>query len=165
MKRHQITCRIDGIQMPAACSQSAKISHEVIDRMVSPSRNEASQEKLVRVGRINTVLQTCFFSLAGVLPADEAVAAIKAAIAETYHKRGQDVLDRNFDDVDAAVEALARVEIATFEMPGTHPIYWPFEAKPARVGGTPAAFGTATPDRKNTRDSWPLSVMASVPHG
>jgi pyruvate-ferredoxin/flavodoxin oxidoreductase len=61
-------------------------------------------------GRINTVLQTCFFYLAGVLPPDEAVTAIKDAIAQSYHKRGQVVLDRNFDAVDKAVTALARIE-------------------------------------------------------
>ena len=44
-------------------------------------------------GRINTVLQTCFFSLAGILPADEAIQAIKESIAKTYGKRGQAVLD------------------------------------------------------------------------
>jgi len=62
-------------------------------------------------GRINTVLQTCFFSLAGILPADEAIEAIKESIAKTYGKRGQTVLDRNFAAVDASVEALERVDV------------------------------------------------------
>ena len=61
-------------------------------------------------GHINTVLQTCFFYLAGVLSPDEAVAAIKDAIFKSYHKRGQVVLDRNFAAVDNAVAALGRVD-------------------------------------------------------
>ena len=40
-------------------------------------------------GRINTVMQPCFFALAGVLPADEAIAAIKESIEKTYGKRGR----------------------------------------------------------------------------
>ena len=62
-------------------------------------------------GRINTVLQTCFFHLAGVLAPDQAVAAIREATVKTYSKLGQAVLDRNFEAVDKALEALARVEI------------------------------------------------------
>ena len=43
-------------------------------------------------GRINTVMQTCFFALAGVLPRDEAIAKIKDAIKKTYGKRGETVV-------------------------------------------------------------------------
>jgi len=57
-------------------------------------------------GRINTVLQTCFFALSGVLERDVAIAAIKAAIAKTYGRRGDVVLQRNFDAVDASVAAM-----------------------------------------------------------
>ncbi len=67
-------------------------------------------------GRINTVLQTCFFALSGVLPRDEAITAIKGAIRSTYGKRGPAVLERNFAAVDAALEALAQVKVpATLE--------------------------------------------------
>ncbi|MCB2223513.1 MAG: pyruvate:ferredoxin (flavodoxin) oxidoreductase [Actinobacteria bacterium] len=62
-------------------------------------------------GRINTVLQTCFFHLAGILPPEEAKDAIKESIRKTYGKRGQTVLDRNFAAVDAAVANLYRVEV------------------------------------------------------
>jgi len=60
-------------------------------------------------GRINTVLQTCFFGLAGILPTDEAIQAIKDSITKTYGKRGETVLKRNFDAVDASMEALHRI--------------------------------------------------------
>ncbi len=56
--------------------------------------------------RINTVMQPCFFYLSGVLPADEAVAAIKESIEKTYGRRGRTVVERNFAAVDAAIAAL-----------------------------------------------------------
>ncbi len=62
-------------------------------------------------GRINTVMQTCFFALAGVLPPAEAVAAIKKAINKTYGKRGQAVVDRNHRAVDATLSRLGEVKV------------------------------------------------------
>ncbi len=62
-------------------------------------------------GRVNTVLQTCFFAISGVLPADEAIAAIKKSITKTYRRRGRDVVNRNHAAVDAAVTALHRVAV------------------------------------------------------
>ena len=63
--------------------------------------------------RVNTVMQTCFFALSGVLPRDEALAAIKAAIDRTYGKRGGTVLARNHAAVDAAVDNLHAVPVPT----------------------------------------------------
>jgi pyruvate-ferredoxin/flavodoxin oxidoreductase len=61
--------------------------------------------------RINTVMQPCFFQLAGVLPADIAIAKIKEAVTSTYAKRGRAVIDRNFAAIDAALANLHPVEI------------------------------------------------------
>jgi pyruvate-ferredoxin/flavodoxin oxidoreductase len=61
--------------------------------------------------RINTVLQTCFFALADILPVDDAVHAIKEAIVSSYGKRGETVLSRNFAAVDAALGALHEVVV------------------------------------------------------
>jgi len=61
--------------------------------------------------RINTIMQVCFFALSGVLPRDEAIAAIKAAIVRSYGKRGEAVVRRNLEAVDATLAHLARVEI------------------------------------------------------
>ncbi|MEZ5408009.1 MAG: pyruvate:ferredoxin (flavodoxin) oxidoreductase [Acidimicrobiales bacterium] len=61
--------------------------------------------------RVNTVLQTCFFALSGLLPTDEAVAAVKQSIADTYGGRGELVLQRNLAAVDAALPALARLAV------------------------------------------------------
>ena len=60
-------------------------------------------------GRTNTIMQTCFFSIAGVLPVDQAIARIKDAIQESYGKRGAEVVRRNFEAVDRALEHLHRV--------------------------------------------------------
>ncbi len=62
-------------------------------------------------GRINTIMQTCFFALSGVLPRDEAIAAIKTAIEKTYAKKGDDVVAMNFAAVDAALDNLHQVDV------------------------------------------------------
>src|SRR6185437_14087207 len=51
-------------------------------------------------GRINTIMQTCFFAISNVLPRERAIMAIKNAIRKTYGKRGQAVIDKNFAAVD-----------------------------------------------------------------
>jgi pyruvate-ferredoxin/flavodoxin oxidoreductase len=61
--------------------------------------------------RINTIMQTCFFAISGVLPRDEAIAAIKHAIEKTYRKRGEAVLRRNFAAVDSALDHLHEVAV------------------------------------------------------
>jgi pyruvate-ferredoxin/flavodoxin oxidoreductase len=61
--------------------------------------------------RVNTIMQTCFFALSGILPRDEAIAAIKHSIEKTYGKRGPAVVERNFAAVDAALEHLHEVAI------------------------------------------------------
>ncbi len=54
-------------------------------------------------GRINTIMQTCFFAISGVLPREEAIEQIKHAIEKTYGKRGEAVVQKNFAAVDAAL--------------------------------------------------------------
>ena len=54
-------------------------------------------------GRINTIMQTCFFAICGILPREEAIAAIKEAIKKTYGKRGEAVVEKNFAAVDVAL--------------------------------------------------------------
>ena len=62
-------------------------------------------------GRINTIMQTCFFAISGVLPREEAIAAIKHAIKKTYGKRGESVVKKNFAAVDAALDHLHEVKV------------------------------------------------------
>ena len=61
--------------------------------------------------RINTVMQTCFFALSGVLPKDQAIAKIKAAIEKTYGKKGEEIVRKNFAAVDNTLANLYPVEI------------------------------------------------------
>jgi pyruvate-ferredoxin/flavodoxin oxidoreductase len=62
--------------------------------------------------RINTVMQTCFFAISGVLPREEAIAQIKTSIRKTYGKRGEAVVQKNFEAVDATLAHLHAVVIA-----------------------------------------------------
>jgi pyruvate-ferredoxin/flavodoxin oxidoreductase len=61
--------------------------------------------------RINTVMQPCFFALAGVLPREQAIAAIKAWVKKAFSRRGEEVVARNFAAIDGALAALHRVEV------------------------------------------------------
>ena len=77
-------------------------------------------------GRTNTILQTCFFAISGVLPRDEAIAKIKTAIAKTYGRRGKEVVEKNQLAVDRTLESLHRIEVpgqvtSTREMPAMVP--------------------------------------------
>jgi pyruvate-ferredoxin/flavodoxin oxidoreductase len=62
-------------------------------------------------GRINTIMQTCFFAISGVLPRDEAIEAIKHAIEKTYGKRGEKVVQQNFQAVDETIANLFEVPV------------------------------------------------------
>jgi pyruvate-ferredoxin/flavodoxin oxidoreductase len=60
-------------------------------------------------GRINTIMQTCYFALSGVLPREDAIKQIKKAIEKTYFKKGQKVIDQNFKAVDATLANMYEV--------------------------------------------------------
>ncbi|GAB4554794.1 MAG: hypothetical protein Tsb0014_47620 [Pleurocapsa sp.] len=64
-------------------------------------------------GRINTVMQVCFFALSGVLPKEEAIDAIKQSIRKTYGKKGEEIVNMNLKAVDATLDNLYEVEIKT----------------------------------------------------
>jgi pyruvate-ferredoxin/flavodoxin oxidoreductase len=61
--------------------------------------------------RMNTIMQTAFFAISGVLPRDQAIQEIKTAIKKTYGKRGEAIVERNFAAVDSALENLIEVEV------------------------------------------------------
>ena len=61
--------------------------------------------------RINTIMQTCFFAISGVLPREEAIGRIKHTIDKTYAKRGADVVQRNYEAVDATLAHLQQVAV------------------------------------------------------
>jgi pyruvate-ferredoxin/flavodoxin oxidoreductase len=61
--------------------------------------------------RINTIMQTCFFAISGILEKDEAIAKIKDAVEKTYGRKGQRLLERNFAAIDATLDGLRRVQV------------------------------------------------------
>lgn len=62
-------------------------------------------------GRINTIMQTCFFAISGVLPRETAIAKIKEAIAKTYKRKGEEVIQKNFAAVDQTLANLFEVKL------------------------------------------------------
>ncbi len=86
-------------------------------------------------GRINMIMQTVFFKLAGVLPVDEAIGELKKAIEKEYGKKGEKVVQMNYAGVDAALGNLVEVKV-------------------------PGAWRTATsPASKLAQPKWVLEVM------
>jgi len=72
--------------------------------------NKVARDSGMR-GRINTVMQVCFFALANVLPREEAIAAIKTAIEKTYGKKGKEIVQMNLNAVDSALDNLFEVNV------------------------------------------------------
>ncbi len=64
-------------------------------------------------GRVNTIMQTCFFAISGVLPREQAIAEIKHSIEKTYGKRGEAVVKKNFDAVDQTLVHLHEIKVPT----------------------------------------------------
>jgi pyruvate-ferredoxin/flavodoxin oxidoreductase len=72
--------------------------------------------------RVNTIMQTCFFAISGVLPKAEAITAIKNTIKKTYGRKGESVVQKNFEAVDQTLANLHEVKVpasvtSTIEMP------------------------------------------------
>ncbi|MBL8484246.1 MAG: pyruvate:ferredoxin (flavodoxin) oxidoreductase [Rhodocyclaceae bacterium] len=127
--------------------------------------------------RVNTIMQTCFFALSGVLPRDAAIARIKDAIAHSYAKKGESVIARNFAAVDYTLQHLFEVPLpgavsATREAPPPVPAEAPpFVQKVSAVmiagrgddlpvSAIPAdgtwPTGTAVWEKRNLSDSVPV---------
>jgi pyruvate-ferredoxin/flavodoxin oxidoreductase len=68
--------------------------------------------------RINTIMQTCFFAISGVLPRDEAIGHIKKTIEKTYSRKGADVVKKNFAAVDHTLSHLYEVKTAGRQVTG-----------------------------------------------
>jgi pyruvate-ferredoxin/flavodoxin oxidoreductase len=100
-------------------------AEDVWDQLPSEAQAEVLNKKLrfyvidaVRVakdtgmgGRINTIMQTCFFAISGVLPRDRAIELIKKAIEKTYGRKGAEVVKKNFEAVDATLDHLHEVNL------------------------------------------------------
>ena len=93
-------------------SLSREAQEQILARHLSLYAIDAARvaEEAGLGGRVNTVLQTCFFAISGVMPREEAIAAIKASAARTYRRRGAEMVARNHAAVDAALAALHQVK-------------------------------------------------------
>ena len=79
-----------------------KVQQQIIDKKLKMYIIDAYHVALeTGMGsRINTVMQTCFFAISGVLPREEAIAKIKDSIKKTYGAKGDEIVKRNFEAVD-----------------------------------------------------------------
>jgi len=104
-------------------------------------------------GRVNTIMQTCFFAISGVLPREEAIEAIKHAIKKTYGKRGESVVQKNFAAVDAALSHLHELKV-----PGT--VTSLFDIRPPVPAAAPYFVQTVTAKIiAGEGDDLPVSAM------
>jgi len=94
----------------------APVQRTIIDKRLRVYAIDASGvARTSQLGnRINTIMQTCFFALSGVLPRDEAITKIKEFIRKSYGKRGEPVVRQNFAAVDAALAHLHEISIPEF---------------------------------------------------
>ena len=91
----------------------SEIQEQIIDKQIRFFAIDA-YELAKRAGmgtRINTIMQTCFFAISGLLPRDEAIAHIKKSIEKTYGKRGPEVVRRNCEVVDQALSHLHQIAV------------------------------------------------------
>jgi pyruvate-ferredoxin/flavodoxin oxidoreductase len=90
-----------------------EVQRELIDKRIDLwVVNAAKVAREAGMGhRINTVMQPCFFALSGVLPREQAIAAIKAWVEKAFSRRGEEVVARNFDAIDGALAALHQVQV------------------------------------------------------
>ncbi|HLF97373.1 MAG TPA: pyruvate:ferredoxin (flavodoxin) oxidoreductase, partial [Methylococcaceae bacterium] len=90
-----------------------RLQEQIIDRNIAFYVIDASQvaRETGMGSRTNTIMQTCFFALSGVLPREEAIAQIKAAIKKTYGKKGEEAVQKNFAAVDQTLARLYQVPV------------------------------------------------------
>jgi pyruvate-ferredoxin/flavodoxin oxidoreductase len=112
----------DGATLLLNCSRPADevwdalsrpVQQQIIDKHIAVYAIDAGRiaRDVGLAGRTNVILQTCFFAVSGVLPPEKAIDRIKAAIAKTYGRRGEEVVRRNQAAVDRAVEGMHRIEV------------------------------------------------------
>ncbi len=91
----------------------AIIQREILDRQLRVFTIDAARvaSELGMAGRINTVMQPCFFALSDVMPRDEALAAMKESITSTYGRRGRLVVEKNHAAIDRALDELVEVTV------------------------------------------------------
>jgi len=89
------------------------VQQQVIDKKIKVyAINAFKVAKETGMGaRINTIMQTCFFAISGVLPKDEAIEAIKNAIKKTYGKKGEEIVKKNWNAVDQTLANMYEIPV------------------------------------------------------
>ena len=90
-----------------------EVQQEIVDKNIRLYAIDAMDvaEKTGMGRRINTIMQTCFFAISGVLPRELAIEKIKKAIQKTYARKGQDIVDANIKAVDESLAHLHEIKI------------------------------------------------------
>ncbi|MGD2118034.1 MAG: pyruvate:ferredoxin (flavodoxin) oxidoreductase [Chromatiales bacterium] len=143
-----------------------KMQQQIVDKQldfwVIDAYKVASETGMGR--RINTIMQTCFFAISGVLPQEQAIEQIKAAVEKTYGKKGRKIVAKNFEAIDATLAQLHQVS-ARGELNG-------YERKPVVPADAPEFVrdvtatllegkGDLLPVSKIPADgTWPLGTAA-----
>ncbi|MEG1756097.1 MAG: pyruvate:ferredoxin (flavodoxin) oxidoreductase [Clostridia bacterium] len=113
-------------------------------------------------GRINTIMQSAFFKLANVIPADEAIEYMKAAAKKSYGKKGDEVVQKNWDAIDAGATAFVEIQ---------YPASWKTTtagATPVKTTDDPYFTNFIHPILSQEGDKLPVSAMSAdgtVPTG
>jgi len=89
-----------------------EVQQQIIDKKLKVYAIDASHiaMKTGMGSRTNTIMQTAFFGISGVIEKEKAIAAIKAAIKKTYSKKGEEVVNKNYAAVDASLEGLHEIK-------------------------------------------------------
>ena len=89
------------------------VQQAIIDKQIKLYAIDASAvaKETQPSNRINTIMQTCFFAISGVLPQADAIEKIKQSIRKTYGKRGEPVVRQNFAAVDTAIKYLHQIPV------------------------------------------------------
>ena len=88
---------------------------EIIEKQLKVYVIDASRvaSALGLASRTNTILQTCFFALSGVMPREQAIAQIKEETERTYARKGKDIVKKNFEAIDAALANMQQMQVPT----------------------------------------------------
>ncbi len=136
-------------------SLSDKIQQQMLDKNIRfyVIDGYAVAEKTGMGRRINTIMQTCFFAISGVLPENEAIAAIKHSVKKTYGKKGSRMVELNMNAIDETLANLHAVPLQT-------KVCTPFEIKSIIPDSAPDFVKRVTGEIIAGRgDSLPVSAM------
>ncbi|MES9882185.1 MAG: pyruvate:ferredoxin (flavodoxin) oxidoreductase [Sedimenticola sp.] len=160
------------INSPAAPDQvwgtmPRKMQQQIIDKKIQVYSIDAYKVAAdTGMGRrINTIMQTCFFAISGILPRDEAITKIKEAAEKSYGKKGVAVVEKNYQAIDASVANMHQIEVpetasSTIEVRPPVPAHAPDFIRQV-TGEIIAGRGDSIPVSMIPADgTWPLSTAA-----